>query len=67
MKKIWVLIFAILFVFSLLACSAQTVTLHCDTEGCENLVEVEVNDGEEVDEQWVVYCETCANETLNDK
>lgn len=63
MKKIVIILLVMALLLSLSACS-QTVTLHCDTEGCENTVEVDEKDA---DESWVVYCKECKNNNLSDK
>ena len=51
---------------SLAACKTETVTLHCDGENCENTVEVEVEKGSKPDESWIVFCQDCADNVLDD-
>lgn len=63
MKKIvLVLLIVVTTIFSV-ACSATTVKLHCDGEGCENTVEV---DEEDANESWVIFCKDCKKNTLDD-
>ena len=67
MKKIGLIVLVLVLIFSLVGCSGEIVSIHCDTEGCKNMVEVEVKEGKTVDESWVVYCEECADKVLDDK
>lgn len=66
MKKIYLLLLVVLLVLSLAACKTETVTLHCDGENCQNTVEVEVGKDSTPDESWVVFCQDCADNVLDD-
>lgn len=66
MKKICVIFLIVVLILSLAACKTETVTLHCDGENCENTVEVEVKNGNTPDEGWVVFCQNCADNVLDD-
>ena len=66
MKKACLSLLVIVLMLCLVACKAETVTLHCDGENCENSVEVEVKNGNTPDESWVVFCQDCADNVLDD-
>ena len=66
MKKVLVFLLIAVLMLSLAACKTETVTLHCDGENCENSVEVEVKNGNTPDESWVVFCQDCADNVLDD-
>ena len=66
MKKICFLLLIAVLVCSMTACAAGTVTLHCDGENCANTVEVEYEGDNKPDEQWIIFCETCAKNVLED-
>lgn len=66
MKKLWLLFLIVVLLFSLAACKAETVTLHCDGENCTNVVEVKVEKDDTPDESWVVFCQDCADNDLNE-
>ena len=51
---------------SIVACSSEMVTLHCDGDNCENLVEVEISNDTVPDESWIVFCQNCADTMLAD-
>ncbi len=59
MKKLLVLILAVLVAICATGCSAQTETLHCDNCGTE--VKVEEKNG--MDEEWIILCEDCEKES----
>ena len=66
MRKIILLLLILAFALGLTACNPETVTLHCDGENCENTVEVRVEGKKAPDESWVVFCQDCANNVLQD-
>lgn len=66
MKKFSLLVLIVLFLVSLIACKSETVTLHCDGENCTNSVEIKISKDGTPDESWIIFCETCANEQLDD-
>ena len=66
MKKICLWCLVVVFMLSLTACGNDTVTLHCDGENCSNTVEVEVTKDETPNEDWVVFCRDCTNNSLAD-
>lgn len=66
MKKICLLFLIVALMFSMTACKKKTVILHCDGENCNNTVEVEAGKDETPDEGWVVFCQDCANNVLDD-
>lgn len=66
MRKICLLLLVVLLVLSLAACKTETVTLKCDGEDCQNTVEVEVGKDSTPDESWVVFCQDCADNVLDD-
>lgn len=66
MKKICLLFLVLVLAISLAACKTETVTLHCDGENCENTVEMEVEKGNTPDESWIVFCQDCADNVLDD-
>ena len=66
MKKFTLAVVALVICLSVIGCGKQKVMVQCDGEDCENMVEVVEKDGVKVDESWVVYCKTCADELLED-
>ena len=66
MKKICMLVLMFVFILNFSACNSETVTLHCDGEDCENTVDVEVEGDNVPDESWVVFCQNCADDVLDD-
>lgn len=66
MRKIYLLLLVLVLVLSLSACKTETVTLQCDGENCQNTVEVEVGKDSTPDESWVVFCQDCADNVLDD-
>ena len=66
MKKVCLFLLVVVLILCLAACKTETVTLHCDGENCENTVEVEVKKGNTPDESWVVFCQDCADNVLDD-
>lgn len=66
MKKVFLFLLVFVLMLCLAACKTETVTLHCDGENCENSVEVEVKKGSTPDESWVVFCQDCADNVLDD-
>ena len=66
MKKIYLLFLIAVLMLSMTACKKDTVILHCDGENCSNTVEVEVKKDETPDEDWVVFCQDCADNVLDD-
>ena len=66
MKKICLLFLIVVLMLSMTACKKETVILHCDGENCSNTVEVEVKKDETPDEDWVVFCQDCADNVLDD-
>jgi hypothetical protein len=66
MKKINLLFLIVVLVLSMTACKIETVILQCDGENCSNTVEVEVKKDEIPDEDWVVFCQDCADNVLDD-
>lgn len=65
MKKLF---FFVLIAILLLCvgCGTHTATLHCDGENCQNVVEVTVDEEITLDENWVVFCQDCADNILKD-
>ena len=66
MRKIYLLFLIVMLVFTFVACKAEKVTLHCDGENCENTVEMTVGEDSKPDESWVVFCQDCASNVLED-
>ena len=66
MRKIYLLLLIVVLVLGLAACKTETVTLKCDGEDCQNTVEVEVGKNGTPDESWVVFCQDCADNVLDD-
>ena len=66
MKKINLLFLIVVLLLSMTACKKETVILQCDGENCSNTVEVEVKKDEIPDEDWVVFCQDCADNVLDD-
>ena len=66
MKKIICLFLVVAFMFSFAACGAETVTLHCDGEGCDNTVELKTGKDSSPDESWIIFCDDCAQNVLKD-
>lgn len=66
MKKIFLLFIITVLAFGITACKKKTVILQCDGENCTNTVEVEVKKDETPDEDWVVFCQECADNVLDD-
>ena len=66
MKKLYLLLLAVILLLSLVACKSETVKLHCDGENCDNLVEVKVEEDNMPNEDWVVFCQNCAGNVLAD-
>ena len=66
MKKMYLLLLIGMLMLSMTACKNETVVLDCDGENCSNKVEVEVQEEEKPDEDWVVFCQDCAKNVLND-
>ena len=60
MRKLSVLL-ALAALLSLAACGA-TKTLHCD--GCGK--ELAVSESSNMDESWIVYCETCEKDLFGE-
>lgn len=61
MKKVAMFLICISVVACLAACEKK-VDLHCDGEGCNNMVTVKG----EADESRVVYCKECRDNQLAD-
>ena len=66
MKKICLLLIIAILALSMIACKAETVTLHCDAEGCENTVEVKVEGENTPDDSWIIFCDDCDDNILAD-
>ena len=66
MRKICALFLVLILLLSLVACKSETVTLHCDGENCDNSVEVKVENDSVPDESWIIFCQDCADNVLND-
>lgn len=66
MKKINLLFLIVVLALSMTACKKEIVILRCDGENCSNTVEVEVKEDEIPDEDWVVFCQDCADKVLDD-
>lgn len=62
MKKISFLLMVITILLAMSSCSKEQKELNCDGEGCKNKVIVKYEKGKEPDENWVVFCKTCAGE-----
>ncbi len=58
MKKIVLIISALLLLLSFAGCSANTKTLTCDNCGKE----VKVAENNKMEEDWIVFCEECEAE-----
>ena len=66
MKRIVLTLLLIVVIISIVSCKNETVGLHCDGDGCENIVEVKIRKDETPDENWVIFCEECAKNELAD-
>ncbi|MBQ3604461.1 MAG: hypothetical protein IJA02_11530 [Clostridia bacterium] len=66
MRRICLLFLVLIFLLSLVACKSETVTLHCDRENCDNTVEVKVEKDNVPDESWIIFCQDCADNVLDD-
>ena len=66
MNKMCLWFWTVALILSMAACKNETVILHCDGEKCSNTVEVEARKDEIPDEEWVVFCQDCADNVLND-
>lgn len=66
MKKSCLLLLIMMLVLIFAACKTETVTLRCDGENCENTVEMTVGKDSKPDESWVVFCQECASNVLED-
>ena len=66
MKRACLLFIIMVLTIALVACKYQTVVLHCDGENCNNTVKVKVDKNSDPDESWVVFCQKCSNDVLND-
>lgn len=60
-KKALVLLLTLSLLFTLLACGATKI-LHCDHCGTE----VKVKENSNMEEDWIIYCETCNEELFGD-
>jgi hypothetical protein len=60
MKKVCILLTVVTCLLTMTACVPETAELHCDYEGCDNVVSFVVKDGQNMDESWTVFCEECA-------
>lgn len=58
MKKLLILILALLIAICAAGCSAKTQVLHCDNCGTE----VKVDEKSGMDEEWIIFCEECEKE-----
>ena len=65
MKKIYLLILSVVLLLGLVACEKETVMLQCDGKDCNHKVEVEVKKDETPNEEWVVFCQDCANQNVD--
>ena len=66
MRRICLSFLVLILLLSLVACKSETVTLHCDGENCDNTVEVKVENDSVPDESWIIFCQDCADNVLND-
>ncbi len=66
MRKICMFFLVLILLLSLVACKSETVTLHCDGENCDNTVEVKVEKDNVPDESWIIFCQDCADNVLDD-
>lgn len=66
MKRVCILFLIVILLFSLTACKSETIPLHCDGENCNNMVDIKVEKDNTPDESWVVFCQDCADNDLND-
>ena len=55
MKKIIAILLCLLTLLTLAACGNK-VELHCDGEGCENVVYGK----DHMDDSWIIYCKSCS-------
>ncbi len=60
--RAWLNILVLSIMGILLLCGCKTKTLHCDHCG----EEVTVNESSNMEEDWIVYCETCNEELFGD-
>lgn len=58
MKKIILIISALLLILSFAGCSAATKTVACDNCGKE----IEIAEDSSVNEEWGIFCEECEEE-----
>ena len=65
MKKVYLLLLAVVLVFTMTGCKKKVV-LHCDGENCGSAVEFKVKKDTVADESWVVFCEACAERNLSE-
>ncbi len=61
MKKIFCILLMVGCIFAMTACGA-TKTLHCDKCGKE----VHVEQSSNMEEEWIIYCAECNEETFGD-
>ena len=66
MKKIFLVLLAIMMMCGIVACGAEKIELHCDGENCDNIVLVTQKGEDTPDESWVIYCKECAENVLGD-
>ena len=66
MRKIYLLLFVAALMLSLVACKSETVTLRCDGESCQNIVEVKIGKDTTPDDSWIIFCQDCADKVLAD-
>lgn len=66
MRKICFLFLIAVFLMGIVACSSETISLHCDGDNCNNEVAVEISNDTIPDEDWIVFCQNCADTVLDD-
>lgn len=66
MRKFCVLFLIAVMAMSMMACTSEKVTLHCDGENCNNTVELDAGYKGAPDESWIVFCQECADNKLSD-
>ena len=65
MKKVYILVLIAVILIGMVSCSKKA-TLNCDGKNCKNKVEVAYKEGDrEPDDSWIVFCESCSQETLD--
>ena len=62
MKKLLSILLVFVLAVGLLACAPEKVMLQCDGEGCENTVPADAGK----DDSWVIFCEECRDNVLDD-